>query len=114
MISARLQAWPRAQRVQPRATTGAHCFRVPCERRHVLRLLAPAPEPPALRRAEPLIVRDGQELAPAPRPLTLSVRARQPESHPRRPTRPTGSADALISVRREELERTAEQGLAPS
>ena len=55
-------------------------------RGRVLRLLVSAPEPPALRRAEPLVIRDGQELARAAIAVAFSVGARYSELHPRRTT----------------------------
>ena len=81
-------------------------------RSRVLRLLASAPESSALRRAEPLVVRDGQELTRAAIAVALPVCARHPEPHLRRTTRPAGPADRLVPVARVELERTAATGLS--
>jgi hypothetical protein len=79
--------------------------------RRVLRPLASTPEPPTLRRAEPLVVRDGQELARAAVALALSVGPRHPVSQRRRTACPAGGTDPAVSVRRIELERTATTGL---
>ena len=80
-------------------------------RRRVLRLLASAPESSALRRAEPLVVRDGQELARAAIAVALPVGARHPEPQLVRTTRPAGGADRLVPVTCVKRLRTAATAL---
>ena len=69
------------------------------DRAGVLRLVASPCEPPAPRRAEALVLRDGNELAPAASALALSEGARHSPSQPGGTTDLAGGAELLIAVR---------------
>ena len=105
--SARLQAAPGRIAPSP-GHGGAQRFRVP--RWAVVAYFASVAsscEPPALRRAEALVLRDGQEVARAAVAPARPEGARDSDAATRRPVPSTGRADRLITVNRVEPERAA-------